>query len=154
VPKAVPNGGTMKQSNCIKVLMLVIMLMLAGMLAASTNEGASVADLQGYGVAFLAAIISFALGRYLKSNVEVQKIIPVLAAIISACFSTEKETMVTGKPEAVVNYDDYRAVIAATKVETTLNASGQGTLKKVFGTALDAVKFVFPLIKPVVKLLK
>jgi len=146
---------TMKHISLIRLLLTFTMLMGVCLASAATSgEVDSIGALSTYAIPFLAALICFFIGRYLKINVEVQKIIPVLTAIVSACFNTEKETQAAIKPEGIANYDEYRAVIAATKVETALNASGQGTLKKVFGTAIDAVKFVFPLIKPVVKLLK
>jgi hypothetical protein len=146
---------TMKHINLLKIVLTIAMLVTVCLAAADTGGNVSnLADLSTYAVPFLAALICFLLGRFLKVNVEVQKLIPVLTAIVSACFSTEKETNTAGKPNGVADYDEYRAVIAATKVETALNSGGQSTLKKVFGTAVDAVKFVFPLIKPVVKLLK
>lgn len=145
----------MKKINLLKIVLTIAMLVVVCLAAADTGGNVNnLADLSTYAVPFLAALISFFLGRFTKIKVEVQKLIPVLTVIFGACFSTEKETLAAGKPEGVVDFDEYRAVIAATKVETALNSGGQSTLKKVFGTAVDAVKFVFPLIKPVVKLLK
>lgn len=141
------------------ILLLFFMLLLVSVAVAETSTAETTIteprELIPYAVALVAAIISYALGRFVKIKIDIKQIMPVLTAIIRACFKTEEITLAAGKPPNVKDYDAYRAQMAANVLDNELRKSEQrSTLGKVFGTATKAVKTVFPLIKPIMAIVK
>lgn len=141
------------------ILLLFFMLLLVSVAVAETSTAETTIteprELIPYAVALVAAILSFALGRFMKIKIDIKQIMPVLTAIIQACFKTEEITLAAGKPQNVQDYDEYRAQMAARELKNELQKSEQrSTLRNVFGTTIKAVKTVFPLIKPIMAIVK
>lgn len=142
----------------IIVLVLLSLLLITVAMAAQTvtNEGpvTEPAGLLVYAIPLIAALVSFALGRFMKWNVDVQRLIPIITTIIKAIFKVEVDTLGKDPPKSVVDYDEYRSKLAADIAENSISGKSVPVLKKVFGNTIGAVKIIFPLIKPGLNLLK
>lgn len=107
-------------------------------------------DLMPFAIPFMAAVVAFIFGRYLKINITVQQLIPVLMAIVEAIFKTEIKTKEkVDIPDKEV-FDRYRENMAVQMLENTigLNPVKQKVTDKLFGTATRAIRLFFPVIKP------
>lgn len=108
-------------------------------------------DLILYVVPAVAAILSWILARWLKVSIEVDKLLPIIVAFIEAFAKVETQTA-DGKPKNVFDFDTYRAELAANIIETKI-PDKVSTIKKWFGGTVSAVKYLFPILKPIVQLI-